>query len=373
MKPFEIALAMAKIQFIAHHEIQAQVFLGIIPLLSAHECIISIGQDVSVEEGVEIIVLADHLAFQRNVKPAKRYLLVHMCHDIADLDVYSQERFMIKYFCLILCPSEEHLILARKTLPKVNSFYVGWQKNTPMQESSSNFPDKHRTVILAPTEIADLNWQPILDELLNSKYRVLIKNHIYWHFEDGVPPPRGQEARYLRHLEEMKKMDEYVKQRNSKDLVLIDRKSNIRLIFPEAFLLITDSSSAAAEFQNFGASIELGVLDKKSGKRLPEISKNFKDVTFMLESELLTNIKQSRIRKETEGFQKMESLLLKPLRFNIEIEPDQLSAFLIHSLAFRVNKNSGKANFFFIAHQLRRVKLKSRRIITRMGLNRVVR
>ena len=359
---------MAKIQFIAHHGIQAQVFLGIVPLLSAHDCVISIGQDVFVEEGVEIIVLADHYAYQRNVKPAKRYLLVHLCHDIADLDVYSQERFMMKYFSLILCPSEEHLILARKTLPKVNSFCVGWQKNTPLAESASTFPDKHRTVILAPSEIADLNWQPILDELLDSKYRVLIKNHIYWHFEDGVPPPRGQEARYYRHLEEMEKMDEYVKQINSKDLVLVNRKSDIRLIFPEASLLITDCSSAAAEFQNFGASIELGVLDKNSGKRLPEISKYFKDVTFMLEDELLTNIKQSRIRKDTEGFQKVESSLLKRLPFNLELEPDQLSAFLIHSLAFRVDKNSGKASFFFIAHLLRRVKLKSRRFLRGWGL-----
>ena len=69
---------MSKIQLIAHHEIQAQVFQGIVPLLVGHECLVSIGQDVSIDSDTDIVVLADHFIFQKNLNPKGNYHLVRL-------------------------------------------------------------------------------------------------------------------------------------------------------------------------------------------------------------------------------------------------------------------------------------------------------
>ena len=329
---------MSKIQLIAHHEIQAQVFQGIVPLLVGHECLVSIGQDVSIDSDTDIVVLADHFIFQKNLNPKGNYHLVHLSHDIADMDIYKVESNSLRHFNLILCPSESHLTAAKENLPFVTSFNVGWQKSVPFRSIDFKFEEKERTIILAPTEIADFCWRPIVEGLLNSNYKILFKNHVYWNFEDGDAPPRGQEELYMKHRIQLEEIEKYVDEINSEDLILVDRRSNIREIFPEAFLLITDCSSAAAEFQAFGIAIELGILDSQRGKRVPEISLNFSGVYFMEEEEMLRALKNSEFSLEIEKFTKTEGVDQVPFQSKSTLEPDQISAFLINNLAFQYQK-----------------------------------
>lgn len=331
---------MSKIQLVAHHEIQAQVFQGIIPLLVGHECFVTIGQDVSIKSDIDMVVLADHCVFQRNLNLKGNYHLVHLSHDVADLDVYKVEEAYLRHFDLILCPSERHLMSAQENLPFVASFNVGWQKSVPFQSIDFDFEDKEKTIILAPTEIADFCWKPIIDGLLNSKFKVLVKNHVYWNFEVGDSPPRGNEERYMKHRIELEELEKYIDEINSEDLILIDRKSNIRDIFPEAFLLITDCSSAAAEFQSFGIAIELGDLDSQTGKRLPKISANFGEVHFMEEEKMLSSFKNSEFNLEIDKLKKIKRIDLGPLPQKSTLEPDQLSAFLIDNLALHYKKRT---------------------------------
>ncbi len=120
---------MEVIQFIAHHDLQAQTFQGILPYLSEHELIISIGQDVEIHKRTTVIVVADHLDFQRNILSNKSCKLVHISHDVADLEVYAIERSFLSFFDLILCPSLTHFEICKSMFPDVPAFPVGWQNN----------------------------------------------------------------------------------------------------------------------------------------------------------------------------------------------------------------------------------------------------
>jgi hypothetical protein len=327
---------MSKIQFVAHHELQAQVFIGIIPYLHMHECSISIGQDVIIQADVDVVVLADHLVFQKNIVPSSNYLLVHLSHDVADLEVYREESIHLKYFSLILCPTIEHLEISRKLFPAIPSFFVGWQKNMAKYNKIDLGSDRDKTVIFAPTEIADLDWKPIIQGLMGAQYRVIIKNHVYWDFENQAPAPRGQEERYLQHRIQLEKMESYVEEIGSEYLKIVDRRSNITELFESASILITDNSSAAIEFQSHGLSIELGLLDSNSGVRNADVSKVSKEVMFVSEVDLLDWFKNGKCLLEFEKLrvrQENESKIKNSLMPSLPSEPDRISAYLIDNLA----------------------------------------
>lgn len=324
---------METIQFIAHHDLQAQSFQGILPHLKNHNCIVSIGQDIPIDPRASIVVVADHLAFQSFVKPNSDYKLVHISHDVADLDIYEEEFHFLKNFDLVLCPTLTHYRKCRELFPSVSSWPVGWAKSSPFENKTStveNWPDKAKTIIFAPTEIADLDWLKFVKIFSNSNYNFLIKNHIYWNFEEGQNPPKGQELRYQRHKSALVEMEKYIKAGQFTNIELVDRKSNISNIFPRASYLLTDSSSAALEFAASGIAIEFGVFDHNLGCRVPEVSKVDNRVIFIPEVELQARLQVASLNQIVNA-QINPKLILNEVEFfhQESLSVDSVSAYLI--------------------------------------------
>ena len=324
---------METIQFIAHHDLQAQSFLGILPFLKEHRCIVSVGQNVLIDPAATIVVVADHLAFQCNIKKNSKYKLVHISHDLADLDIYRTEHKHIKDFDLVLCPSFSHYEICQSLFPQVAAYPVGWAKSESDDKQPIGgqiFPDKDKTIIFAPTEIADLNWRRFVDVFENSKYQVLIKNHVYWNYEEGNEPPLGQEIRYNHHKTALLELEEYLISHNLLHMELVDRKSNISDIFSRAKFLLTDSSSAALEFAGNGFALEFGLFDSALGVRVPDVSLVDNQVLFIDEEELLTVLKAGELEefsKSLIGSQKVGSKL--QILQDLSLPVDAISAFLI--------------------------------------------
>ena len=324
---------METIQFIAHHDLQSQVFQGILPFLADHRCIVSIGQNVIIEAGVTVVVVVDHLAFQSNIKKNSTYKLVHLCHDLADLDIYAEEYQLLKEFDLILCPSFSHYKICQNLFPQIPAFPVGWAKSMPTKKLAFNDADqlnRDNTIIFAPTEIADLNWRAFLEVFEKSPYHFIIKNHVYWNFETGNEPPLGQEIRYGSHRRSLLEMERYVKSKNLENVELIDRRANISDFFYRAKFLLTDSSSAALEFVENGISVEFGLLDPSLGVRVPEVSLVDNRVHFIEEADLLTKLRLGKLGEISGSFGNSDSLELKVQMLNgMSLSADAVSAFLI--------------------------------------------
>jgi hypothetical protein len=239
--------------------------------------------------------------------------------------LYRDERFKLKYFDLILCPTSKHLEICRKEFPKILSFLVGSEgQNFIKFNNDISFKKIKETIIFAPTELADLNWLPLLDGLIASGLRVLVKNHLYWDFEMGAPPPRGQESRYARHKIELELLENYVKKLNSKNLILIDRRTKISLLYPDACALLTDCSSVALEFTSYGIAYELGTFDPVSCKRVPNISLLSDRVIFIEEKLLLDKMVSGKWKKEIEESQKLQFYSQENFGFPLPASADQL-------------------------------------------------
>ena len=328
---------MEVIQFIAHHDLQAQVFMGILPYLNEHKVSVTVGQNVQINEAATIVVVADHLAFQNQIKPASKAKYVHLSHDISDLEIYLEDLESLRFFDLILCPTLSHFNSCKFLLPKVPAFPVGWHKNSFDKtefDLTPEFQSELPVIIFAPTEIADLDWKKFINRFVLSNYQVFVKNHIYWNFEYGLAPPSGQEERYYAHKDAVLEMEAYITTQNFKNIKLVDRRSNIKSLFLQADYLITDSSSAALEFINYGKAIEFGIFEENKLTRVPSVSSVDGRVVFIDESELLKSIGENQLN-ETYGVNSENREISTEVDFfqNFSSSADEISAYLIqHSL-----------------------------------------
>jgi hypothetical protein len=275
----------------------------------------------------------DHLAFQSNIIKNSTYKLVHLCHDLADLNIYTEDYQGLKEFDLILCPSFSHYEICRKLFPQIPAYPVGWAKSMPATNrelKNADVSDWDKTIIFAPTAIADLNWQAFLEVFESSPYHFIIKNHVYWNFETGNEPPLGQEMRYGRHKCSLLEMEGYIKSKGFKKIELIDRRANISDIFYRAKFLLTDSSSAALEFAGQGISLEFGLLDSSLGVRVPDISLVDNRIHFIEETDLLAKIKLGMLGEFSASFTQTRFTELHMQMLNgMSLPVDAVSAFLI--------------------------------------------
>lgn len=188
---------MTAIDFIAHHSIQMQNLRPIkLRLLGNYECNELIGPNVK-PTGASIAVVTDHLDFQPSVNKENYEKLVHVSHDLSDVDVYRREKRQLKNFDLILAPSEIHANQARKHIGEVRSEVVGWTKTTSadgvVDSKLSSAIAGCGVVLVAWTDIHTSNWRAFMAAATKSKLHFLIKNHVYWDRDLGLPPPAKSE------------------------------------------------------------------------------------------------------------------------------------------------------------------------------------
>ena len=360
---------MEVIQFIAHHDLQAQVFMGILPYLNEHKVLVTVGQNVQIAEDATIVVVADHLAFQNQIQLASKCKYVHLSHDISDLEIYFEDLELLRFFDLILCPTLSHFDSCKSLLPKVPAFPVGWHKNSfdkkefdSIQEFQSELP----VIIFAPTEIADLDWKKFIDGFVSSKHQVFVKNHIYWNFEYGLVPPLGQEERYYAHRDAVLEMEAYISSQNFENLRLIDRRSNLKSLFRQADYLITDSSSAALEFVSYGKAIEFGIFEKDKLTRVPSVSAVDGRVVFIEESKLLESINENKLNETYTVNSENQSIFTEVDFFqNLSSSADEIAAYLIQHSQKRTDiRNSRQIWQREFMRLLARLKFQLRRLPT---------
>ncbi len=289
-------MSVLAVDFIGHHRIHFQSLLPIIEELSAEfECRELMGPDVT-PSGASVAVVTDHLAFQPQVNLKNYSHLVHVSHDLSDVDVYRKERKRISDFSLILAPSEVHKSFVTRYLPGVKCSVVGWIKDGASQvdrDSQAHY-SKNSQILFAWTDINSTDWRNILFAAAESNLNFKVKNHVYFEHELGHPPPKNQESEYLRLLSESRDMAKFFQENEFRNLSLIDSGRNLTDAYFSADILVTDYSSAALEFVRFGVSVETGIpsrvnfLGLESKRRAT--SALVKEVRYISEKELIRTL-----------------------------------------------------------------------------------
>jgi hypothetical protein len=281
------------IDFIAHHEIQFQSVKAIFEKLSKiHECRVLIGQDCS-PSGAEVGIMLDHGYFQKKVSKKNYSFLIHMSHDLADFEIYKEEKEYLKNYDLILTPGLFHSAAARKIFKKIPIIEIGWPKLEIPVELKHALKSPPFTIIYAPTFIENREWENLLPALINTNGNIIIKNHLYYDFESGAEPPRGCEALYALSISSLKDMEEFLSAGNYQNVEYIDRRTNLCHLFPRADLLVTDTSSASLEFLNFGISIETGRFGPEISNTKASASLLTNRVKYLPEKLLISTLRSS--------------------------------------------------------------------------------
>ena len=280
-----------KVDLIAHHSIQSGCVEPIIKNLNPRfQCSVRIGANFVPDKG-EIAIVTDHLAFQKYVTKKHFKYLIHVSHDLSDIEIYKSERRRLREFDLILCPGAIHYEQCRKYLPKVTAVPVGWMKYDQMPLKRYRFGTKRpRGVLLALTDVGYSPWKKVLDDLVKLDIPVYIKNHVYYDADSGLQPPPGLEEEYAKHISELKKFQTYIATYKFSKVMTLDPKAPITDFFHLVDVLVTDWSSAAVEFLPFGESIEIGKFPRKNlyneNEIEPSSSKIISEVTFIDFNEL---------------------------------------------------------------------------------------
>ena len=275
-----------KVDLVAHHSIQSGCIEPIIKNLNPRfQCSVRIGANFIPDNG-EMAIVTDHLAFQKYVTKKYFKYLVHVSHDLSDIEIYKTERRRLSEFDLILCPGFIHYEQCRKFLPKVTAVPVGWMKFSHMPLKRFRFgTERPKGVLLALTDVGYSPWEKVINELIELDIPVYIKNHVYYDADSGLEPPPGLEEEYKKHLSELKKFQLYVTAQNFSKVTTLDPKAPITDFFNLVDVLVTDWSSAAVEFLPFGESIEIGKFPRKNfydeEDIEPSSSKICSEVTFV--------------------------------------------------------------------------------------------
>jgi len=274
-----------QVDFIAHHSIHAGCLEALVRELSTDfECRVRMGPNIKPTNS-QIAVVTDHLVFQPNVTKKNYQYLIHVSHDLTDFKVYKHEQHRLSEFDLVLCPGPIHLEQVKKFLPEVKSHAVGWFKYRSIPEHRYKFSDGWpKSVLLALTEIGFAEWKTVIDQLRRLGVKTLIKNHVYYDHSLGLPPPPGQDVLYRKHLANIAAMERYVASLATDLVQIIDPASNICSVFELVDVLITDWSSAAAEFLPYGESIEIGKVPRfrtiQIGAPRPSASRQIAEIKF---------------------------------------------------------------------------------------------
>jgi len=296
-----------EIDFVAYHDLQAQVGLSAFQHLSeSMRCNWLIGPHSRPSPRAVGAVMLDHSCFQRNVRkgsPGYRYLF-HVPHDLADLSVYRGEDSLGAYD-ILFTPTALHSAVARNCYrDKTKIVETGWPKYDLMA-----IPDSHKelantlqslpypvTVLYAPTEPKYYEWQDLFPTLLNYPgINVIVKNHIC--VNPGQPYPAGLEEDYACALRSADEMERAVTSMHSGRLVVAPRTLNICSLFPSVDLVISDSSSVLAEFLPFRNSVETGRHGRGISDCVPEISKIFPDIKYVPTQALLEILSRGRLHE----------------------------------------------------------------------------
>jgi hypothetical protein len=287
---------MLSIDFVAHHDIQAQAAQSIFEELSYRfECRWLIGAD-RVPTGAAAGLLIDHAAFQPRIRRSLsgyRYLF-HILHDLADFPVYETERNRIRTCDLVLVPGPMHAEQARKSLGDDAPVHeIGWPKYDRMAIPPQHkaFEEKLRalphdlTILYTPTRAFTYEWRYLLPLLRELPCNTVLKNHIY--VNPGQPMPAGCEEEYVVSMRSADEMEAAVASYACDHVIVAPRTLNVCSLFPFAKVAIADQSSVLAEFLPFGISIETGRYDPDENHCEPEISRYFPEVAYLPRSELV--------------------------------------------------------------------------------------
>lgn len=290
---------MLSIDFVAHHDIQAQAAQSIFEELSGKfECRWLIGPDRA-PTGADAGLLIDHAAFQPRIRRSLsgyRYLF-HILHDLADFPVYETERSRIRTCDLVLVPAPMHAEQARRSLGANAPVHeIGWPKYDRMAipPQHAAFEEKLKalphdlTVLYTPTRAFTYEWRYLLPLLRELPVNTVLKNHIY--VNPGQPMPAGCEEEYLAHMRSADEMEAAVASYGCDHMIVAPRALNICSLFPYAKVVIADQSSVLAEFLPFGVSIETGRYDPDENHCEPEISRYFPEVAYLPRAELVATL-----------------------------------------------------------------------------------
>jgi len=286
------------IDFVGHHRIHFQNLRPIIEVLNRDfECRELMGPNVS-PTGASIAVITDHLAFQPLVSSSNYSKLIHVSHDLSDIDVYRKERKQLQYFSLILAPSDVHKSMVTRHIPGVECRVVGWTKDQDRSPRSGGSFDVHYAqephVLFAWTDIYSTDWRRILSAASKSKLKFKVKNHVYFEKDLGMAPPGNQRKEYFRYIQELQAMTEFFQENLFPNITLIDPSVNLSSGEFRNDILVTDYSSAALEFARFGISLETGRPSKLKfvgqPKRHRATSSLAKEVRFLSERELIKRL-----------------------------------------------------------------------------------
>ncbi len=280
-----------------HHEIQWQAFTRVAELLEPHhKCNRLIGPAQKPWQN-DVAVLVDHACFQPFANRSNYSRLIHVAHDLGDTDVYRNESERLSQCDLLLVPGPLHYEAARRALSNIPIVQVGWPKlSVAGSKSFSEIPKPALgvNVLYAPTNIHTGEWKDLVPALVATGHNITIKNHIYWDYENQVPPPSGCEEDYNAALENLKELDAFVKENRFANLHISSRRGNLCNLFPTNDILITDASSAAAEFISFGPAIETGRVSANKAQTVPYISQYSRSVSFIPVDDLLVALPSDR-------------------------------------------------------------------------------
>ena len=285
------------IDFVAHHDIQAQAAQSIFEELSGRfDCRWLIGPDRK-PSGAASALLIDHAPFQprirRSLSGYRR--LFHILHDLADFPVYEAERTRLRTCDLLLVPGSMHAEHARRALGESAPIHeIGWPKYDRMAIPAqyAAFADRLKalpydvTVLYTPTRAFTYEWQYLLPLLRDLPCNTILKNHIY--VNPGQPMPAGCEEEYEVSMRSADEMESALESYGCKHMIIAPRTLNVCALFPHAQMVIADQSSVLAEFIPFGISVETGRYDPDESHCEPEISRYFGDVTYLPRKDLLS-------------------------------------------------------------------------------------
>jgi hypothetical protein len=296
------------IDFVAYHELQAQVAEPLFASLSPHfQCRWRIGP-AQEPAGAKAAVLMDHVFFQPHIRRSRRgyRYLFYLPHDLGDIEVYAEERQRLRDFDMVFVPGPLHLRHARKALgPNQIILDIGWPKYDRMEIPAqySRLAGQIRslpgacTVLYAPTWAHTWEWRELFPLLGNLPCNVLIKNHIY--VNPGQPFPPGEEAVYADCLQSAALMEEAARSGRYPTFLVAPRQMNICALFPMVNVLISDQSSVNMEFIPFGVSIETGRFNENPKDLDPRSSRISVGAVLFMPFEKLKTILSGRESFET--------------------------------------------------------------------------
>tara|TARA_Y100000816_G_C26090790_1_gene576394 strand:+ start:770 stop:1816 length:1047 start_codon:yes stop_codon:yes gene_type:complete len=123
--------------------------------------------------------------------------------------------------------------------PKQGMLLTGWPKTSELYKYQRKKNKKFKTILYAPCFETDNKGIDVVNALIQSKYKLLIK-HLPWDQKTDL-------IKFRDVRENIKKMEKYAKIKLRKSVKIINSKENIMKYYSKADLLITDESSVIYE------------------------------------------------------------------------------------------------------------------------------